>query len=294
MLAALSGHVGVVRTLYHLGANIDHKNRDGQSASNLAKKAGQERVLKSLMEFYASDATRDLYGFDSEEGERTFDALDAINGRQTHPFKNKLPYDTDEEAEDAEEKIDEEEENNSDAAFALVSEEVAEMLRRLETALEQQHIIDSISAKNLEVITARIKLIWSRGEGAVPPAQLEELTRVCEIFENQFEVENSTPPLFEVATAGNLQEFRKLLRSGAKIEETLPDGTTLLMTASQNGHVAIVKELITLGVDVSQRQSETFTALIFAVVLGHEVLLGVDQSVVDLPDGASTDVDADR
>lgn len=270
MLAALNGHVGVVRSLYHLGANIDHKNHDGQSASNLAKKAGHEKVLKSLMEFYALDATRDLYGFDSEEGERTFDALDAIQGRQTHPFKNKLPYDNDEDVDDDEEIIGEEDENNSEAANLKVSEEVAEMLRRLETALEQQHIIDSISENDLEVITARIKLIWSRGEGAIPPDQLKELTQVCERFENQSEFENPTPSLFEVATVGNLQEFRKLIRSGAKIDETLPDGTTLLMTASQNGHVAIAKELIALGIDVNKRQSETFTALIFAVILGHE------------------------
>lgn len=271
MLAALNGHVGVVRTLYHLGANIDHKNRDGQSASNLAKKAGQEKVLKSLMEFYASDATRDLYGFDSVEGERTLDVFDAIHGRQKHPFKNKRPYDAEEEAEsEANLEIIDEEENISEGANSLVSVEVAEMLSRLETALEQQHIIDAISENDLAVITARIKLIWSKGEGAISPDQLEELTQVCERFENQSEFENPTPSLFEVATVGNLQEFRKLIRSGAKIEETLPDGTTLLMAASQNGHVAIAKELITLGIDVNKRQRETFTALIFAVILGHE------------------------
>jgi ankyrin repeat protein len=276
MMAALNGHVGVVRALYHLGANIDHKNRDGQSASNLAKKAGQEKVLKSLMEFYASDATRDLYGFESEEGERTFDALDAIHGRQTHPFKNKRPYDAEEDVDgEADVEIIDEEENISKAANSLVSDEVADMLSRLETALEQQHIIDSISENDLEVITARIKLIWSRGEGAIPPDQLKELTQVCERFENQSEFENPTPSLFEVATVGNLQEFRKLIRSGAKIEETLPDGTTLLMTASQNGHVAIVKELIALGIDVNKRQSETFTALIFAVILGHENIVKI-------------------
>ncbi len=287
ILAARNGHVGVVRTLYHLGANIDHKNHEGQSGSNLAKKAGQEKVLKTLMEFYASDATRDIYGFESKDGERTFDAIDAIHGRQTHPFKNNSPYDTQENAnEEADEDVSEEgNEDKSQAISSIVSEEVAEMLSKYEVLLKQQHIIDTISPEDLEVISARIKLIWSRGEGAIPRAKLEELIRVFEILENQPEAEQPPPPLFVAATNGNLQEFRKIIKLGANIVETLPDGTTLLMTASQNGHVGIVKELIALGVDVNQRQSETFTALIFAAILGHE-------NIVQLLVSSGADVNA--
>ena len=53
MLAAQAGFVGVVRSLYHLGADINHKNLASQSASNLAKEADQMNVLKTLMEFRA-------------------------------------------------------------------------------------------------------------------------------------------------------------------------------------------------------------------------------------------------
>jgi ankyrin repeat protein len=46
-LAAQAGFVGVVRSLYHMGADINHKNLAGKSASNLAKEGDQTKVLKS-------------------------------------------------------------------------------------------------------------------------------------------------------------------------------------------------------------------------------------------------------
>ena len=274
ILAARNGHVGVVRTLYHLGADINHKNSEGLSASNLAKTAGHEKVLKTLMELYASGVTRDLYGFDDKDGERTFDAFDALSGRHTHPFKDVFPYDAKEDSSDENDEDDElgdgDTQDESEGSGSIVSEEVAQMLSKFEELLEKPHIIKKMSAENREVITARIKLVWAHGESAIPRAQLDELTEVCKILADQPETEEAELPLFEAVSEGNLKALRKLIKGGASIDDALPDGTTLLMVAVQNGHDSIVKELITLGVDVNQRQSESFTALIFATFQGNE------------------------
>jgi ankyrin repeat protein len=105
MLAAQAGFVGVVRSLYHLGADINHKNLAGKSASNLAKEADQKKVLKTLMEFGADDALHDVHGInppDAEEGSRkTIDMADMLMGRYSHPFKDKLPYDEPENSEES-------------------------------------------------------------------------------------------------------------------------------------------------------------------------------------------------
>jgi ankyrin repeat protein len=280
LIAAQNGHVGVVRSLYHLGADINHKNQDGLSASNLAKKANQEKVLKTLMEFGADDATQEVYGFSSKDesrgAQRTIDMGDAVTGRYSHPFKRNLPYDESEDSDDTLEDVesdDTDDDVSAEESSPVVSEDISEMLSRFEVLLQQPHIIEKVAAGDREIITARIKLVWAKGEGAIPPAQLEELGNLCGFLESQPETEAPTPPLFEAATEGDLKSFRKLVKGGAKVSETLPDGTTLLMTASQNGHDAIVKELIALEVDVNQRQSESFTALIFAAILGHESIV---------------------
>jgi len=277
LIAAQSGHVGVIRSLYHLGADINHKNKDGLSASNLAKKANQEKVLKTLMEFGADDATQDVYGFSSRDEnsgvQRTIDMGDALTGRYSHPFKRSLPYD---ESEDSDETLegfesdDTEDDASAEESSTVVSEGIAEMLGRFENLLQQPHIIKKISPENREVIAARIKLVWAGGEGAIPRAQLDELTEVCNILADQPETEDAELPLFEAVSEGNLKLLRNLIKDGASIDETQHDGTTLLMVAVNNEHDSIVKELITLGADVNQRQSESFTALIFATFLGNE------------------------
>ena len=277
LISAQNGHVGVVRSLYHLGADINHKNKDGLSASNLAKKANQEKVLKTLMEFGAGDATQDVYGFSSSDenrrAQRTIDIGDVGFGRYSHPFKRNLPYDQPQDTDDTLEDLESDDEDvdvSTEESSPIVSEDIAEMLSRFEDLLQQPHIIKKVSAKDREVITARIKLVWAGGQDAIPRAQLDELSKVCKILADQPETEEAELPLFEAVSEGNLRAFRNLIKGGASIDETQSDGTTLLMLAVKNGHDSIVKELVTLGVNVNQRESESFTALVFATFLGNE------------------------
>ena len=51
--------------------------------------------------------------------------------------------------------------------------------------------------------------------------------------------------LMDCAYNGTLQEVRKLLRAGANVNAQQNDGRTALMIASQNGHVEVVKALLT-------------------------------------------------
>jgi ankyrin repeat protein len=277
MLAARAGFVGVVRSLYHLGGDINHKNVAGKSASNLAKEADQEKVLKTLMEFGADDALHDVYGInptEAEEGSRkTIDMADTLMGRYSHPFKEKLPYDEPENSEDSaedDEYSDEDVLADEKGDEPTLSDEVTSMLNMLEELINQPHIQEKLSESNREAATQRINLIRSQGEDAVPKEKLVELFKLVEFFQNQPETEEPPSPLFDAAAEGDLRNFRKLIKAGANAEETLLDGTTLLMTAAENGHNDIVQELIKLGVDVNQRKSDTFSAFLIACFLDHD------------------------
>ena len=277
MLSARAGFVGVVRSLYHLGADINHKNLAGKSASNLAKEADQEKVLKTLMEFGADDALHDVHGInppDAEEGSRkTIDMADMLIGRYSHPFKDKLPYDEPENFDDSTEEDDDTDEDvlkDEEDDEPTLSDEVSSKLDQLEELINTPHIRDKLPEGHHEGITDRINLIRSQGEDAVPRAQLDDLFELVEFLASQPETEEPPPPLFEAATDGDLQQFKKLIKAGADVKETLPDGTTLLMTAAENGHNDVVQELIKLGVDVNQRKSDTFSAFLIACFLGHD------------------------
>ncbi len=284
MLAAQAGFVGVVRSLYHLGADINHKNLAGMSASNLARTSNQDKVLKTLMEFGADDALHDAYGInpsDAEEGWRktigkTIDVADMLVGRYSHPFKDKLPYD---EPEDSDEATGEDEdpkeaflEEDEDVQPQL-SDEISSKLDQLEELINTQHIRDKLPEGHHEGIVERINLIRSQGEDAVPRAQLDDLFELAEFLASQPEIEEPPPPLFEAAGEGDLQRFRKLIKAGADVKETLPDGTTLLMTAAENGQNDIVQALLKLGVDVNQRRQDTFSAFLIACFLGHDAVV---------------------
>jgi len=274
--AAQAGFVGVVRSLYHLGADINHKNLAGKSASNLAKEADQEKVLKTLMEFGADGALHDVHGInpaDDEKGSRkTIDMIDTFMGRYSHPFKDKLPYDEPEDSDDSNEEDDATESDISEHEEddePTVSDEVSSMLDQLDELLNKPHIQEKLSEVNREVVTHRMNLIRKQGEDAVPREQLDELFKLVEFFQDQPETEEPTPPLFEAAAAGKIKQFMKLVKAGADVNQSLPDGTTLLMTAAQNDHNDIVLELIKLGIDVNQRKIDTHSALLIACFLGH-------------------------
>jgi ankyrin repeat protein len=229
------------------------------------------------MEFGADDALHDVYGInppDAEEGSRkTIDMADTLMGRYSHPFKNKLPYDEPEDSDDSTDDDEDPEEPHPDGDEELeteLSDEVSSKLDQLEALINTPHIREKLPEGHHEGIAGRINLIRSQGEDAVPRAQLDDLFELAEFLASQPESEEPPPPFFEAATEGDLQQFRKLIKVGADVKKTLADGTTLLMTAAENGHNDIVQELVKLGVDVNQRRQDTFSAFLIACFLGHD------------------------
>lgn len=276
MLAAKAGHVGVVRSLYHLGAAINHKNKAGLSASNLAKQDGQEKVLKTLLEFGATDSMFDVYGLDAKEEcfSRTVDATDVIFGRYSHPYKNALPYD-ESATDDDDPAVDEDEiSEDLDNQEPYLSSDVSEKLDQLEGLINLPHIYESMPEGVHEEITQRLDLLRSEGENAIPRPQLDELLQLLENIAEHAE-EEILPAIFEATSEGNIQKLRKLIKTGSDVHEVLEDGTTLLMTAVENGHDNIVTELLKLGLDPNQCRDDTFTALFIACFLGQEDIVKI-------------------
>jgi len=75
----------------------------------------------------------------------------------------------------------------------------------------------------------------------------------------------SSPELFDAVLAGNLENARKLLQSGADCNASNGEGVTVLMLAAGNGHIALVDVLIEAGADVNATDVRGWTALMKAI-----------------------------
>lgn len=137
MLAARAGHHGVVRSLYHLGADPERRNHEGESALHLALAAGHAGIVASLREFGVLDALDDEMAEALHRlGAIVHDPQSMLCGRRTHPLKEQSPYDLsfdDEGSEDDEsddEAFDDEtpEEEHEDDEHAAESEEAAHVM----------------------------------------------------------------------------------------------------------------------------------------------------------------------
>jgi ankyrin repeat protein len=268
MLAAKAGHVGLVRSLYHLGAGINHKNNAGESACNLAKRDGQESVLKTLLEFGAEGAVYEVFGFetrdeDEDEPRGTIDAIDMMIGRYSHPYKQSLPYDKDSE-EDAADNGD-----DTSTEYHELDETVSVKLDQFEELLLKPHIIERLPESDREQMLEDINKIRLAGADD-DPELLENMLRCLDVFSSWPEQVEEQLPAFEAAADGDLRRLKQLFKSGVDVNITTDDGTTLLMTAAQNGHNNIVTELLKLGVDPNQYRDDTSTALLIACYLGFE------------------------
>jgi ankyrin repeat protein len=104
MIAVRAGRHGVVRSLYHLGADINHRTHAGESALGLAKASDYTDIVNTLQEFGALDAVTGELGKLSAMfgGMPIYNAADTMFGRMSHPYKDKPPYDNEAADEDDE------------------------------------------------------------------------------------------------------------------------------------------------------------------------------------------------
>jgi hypothetical protein len=75
--------------------------------------------------------------------------------------------------------------------------------------------------------------------------------------------------LLIASEAGHLEVVRELLARGAAVDAARDDGATPLLVASQKGHLEVVRELLSRGAAVNAAAYGGFTPLYVASVCGH-------------------------
>lgn len=274
MLAAAAGHLGVVRTLCHLGADIDHHNHEGISAAELTRSSGQTAVLNTLGEFGAEDAYGILTGdggirIISEDDPRSIiSAGDMLSGRSSHPYKEHVRN----EAITEEESEMNEHDNPDELAEVLVKK-----LGQVVELLDRPNIAKRLPQEFRDTILEKIETIRHGGDTLNLAQEFEELGQLMTLFnsihEEEEEGEEDLPPIFAAVAEGDIDAFRSLIESGDDIHSVLSDGTTLLMTAAENGQKSIIAELISNKVDVNQIRQDSFSALLLACFSGDEEIV---------------------
>lgn len=261
ILATKAGHIGVVRTLFHLGADINHRNHNGESATNVAN--GNEVMLQTLREFVADDAIAlvmpeglkkiPLGGF--------YSAGDMFFGRLSHPFKDRPPY------------VDDEESMSDDADNE--SERYAEILAlmdHLESLLKNENVRAKMPEEHIDHFTKAIVEIRESEPSEIPDDIVEQLQGVAETlnsYTQQTDEQQEIAPIFYACAEGDIAQLKKFAKSGGDINSALPNGKTLLMLATEHEQEKIIDELIKLGADVNATSNESFSALLLSCFIGN-------------------------
>lgn len=274
MLAAAAGHLGVVRTLCHLGADIDHHNHEGISAADLAQSSGQTAVLNTLGEFGARDAYGILTGdggikvISEDDPGSVISAEDMLFGRSSHPYKEHTQNKS-----TTNEKIEGSKMNEEGHEL---NEVLNEKLSQVEELLGRKNIVERFPLELREAMHEKIESIRHGGLTLDLIKEFEELGALVKIITSAPEDEerdNELHQIFSAAVEGDIKVFRNIIKSGANIHSVLPDGTTLLMVATEHGQESIVDELIRSGVDVNQVRQDRFSALLLACFSGDEEIV---------------------
>ncbi|XP_072517004.1 ankyrin repeat domain-containing protein 29 isoform X3 [Salminus brasiliensis] len=104
-------------------------------------------------------------------------------------------------------------------------------------------------------------------------------------------LQDGATPLFLASQEGHLTVVRQLLSSGAKVNQPREDGTAPLWMAAQMGHNEVVKVLLLRGADRDADRTDGSTALFKAAHKGHctviEELLKFNPSLGLLKNGST-------
>lgn len=258
MLATRAGHLGVVRSLYHLGADIDHRNHAGLSATNIADEMEDANLQATMKEFVTEDSAPEGLGGLHLGG--IWDAGNMMFGRMSHPGKQNPPY-VDEPEEDP---VQQFREKLDQLRELLNNENVAARLSDQGRALIEQMIPDDV--ENSEDIT----------DDAIEQIDqlIEKFTEMAESGENE-DKENeddepaSSSPLFGAIESGDLKEIKKRIKEGADIDEINDQGMSALMAAIISGDESVINAFIKANADVTYSMSDGKSALFIAIASGN-------------------------
>jgi ankyrin repeat protein len=283
MIAVRAGHHGVVRSLYHLGANINHRNHAGESALGLAKASDSTDLVNTLQEFGALDAITGELGKLSAMfgGIPIYNAADTMFGRMSHPYKDKPPYDNeaadgDDESDgyedDEEDQDDDSDEDRSDESGVDAS--VDSKLDLLSQVLDSDQVKEQLPEAVLEQLAQKLDHWRSQHEELeLEDDDLAELNRLLGMFglgeeEEAEEVERT--PLFEAVHAQDLAAVRKIIKGGGDVNEVDGEGNTPLLIAVLTRNAKLVDELLKLGADPNKARPDGKGPLFGAVRVGEE------------------------
>jgi len=102
----------------------------------------------------------------------------------------------------------------------------------------------------------------------------------------------------DAATRGNTALLRHQIKGGIDANTSLPNGHSLLMLASGNGHLDSVRFLLAHGAHPNNRSDPGFTALMSASAGGHadvvKALLDTGASMSGVTIGGNTAIDIAR
>lgn len=284
MVAVRAGHHGVVRSLYHLGADINHRNQEGETALGLAKASDSTAIVNTLQEFGALDAVTGELGKLSAMfgGMPIYNAADTMFGRMSHPYKDKPPYDNEaadeddesggNEGDDDDQDVDESDEDRSDESGVGAS--IDSKLDLLSQVLDSDQVKEQLPEAVLEQLEQKLDHWRSQHEESeLEDGDLAELNRLLGMFglgdeEEAEEVERT--PLFEAVHAQDLAAVRKIIKGGGDVNEVDGEGNTPLLIAVLTRNAKLVDELLKLGADPNKARPDGKGPLFGAVRVGEE------------------------
>lgn len=266
ILAAKAGHIGVVRTLFHFGADINHRNHKGESAAKVA--LGNEAMLQTLREFVSEDAIALILPDRLEDTPpvAVFTADDMLFGRLSHPFKDRPPYVED----------DEDATSDTDGESGQYAAAVLALMDHLESLLSNDRVRAKIPEEHIEHFTKTISEIRKSDPSEVPEDLVEQLQGVVETlnsFAEGADESQEIAPIFRACAEGDIAQLKKFAKSGGDINSALQNGKSLLMLATESEQEKIIDELIKLGVDVNATEDDSFSALLFACFIGNILII---------------------
>jgi ankyrin repeat protein len=284
MIAVRAAHHGVVRSLYHLGADINHRNHAGETALGLAKASDSTDIVNTLQEFGALDAVTGELGKLSAMfgGMPIYNAADTMFGRMSHPYKQKPPYDNEAADEDDEsdwnegdeddQNFDESDENRSDESGAGPS--IDSKLDLLSQVLDSDQVKEQLPEAVLEQLAEKLDHWRSlHEESELEDDDIAELNRLLGLFglgEEEAAEDVERTPLFEAVHAQDLAAVRKIIKGGGDVNELDGEGNTPLLIAVLMRNAKLVEELLKLGADPNKARPDGKGSLFGAVRVGEE------------------------
>lgn len=268
MTAARADRLDVVRSLYHLGGDLNHHNAAGETALQIATELEHTDIADALREFGALDAVSGELGALSSMlgGLRVFNGASTMFGRMSHPYKDRPPYEPADEEDEASDEPEEEDRTasrldllghllDSDELASALPEAVIGQLRQMHAHWQGLHEAGEFGDGELAQLNGLLGKLGFPDEASTD--------------DEESETQAPASPLRQAVQSGDLAAVRKLIKSGADVDEVDAEGTPLLVAAVFTDEPKLVDGLLKLGADVNQNRPDGLGALSVAALKGN-------------------------